>query len=97
MIIIQYLIILLSYQTIAQCELYLLHLEKSISSSLYHGITTTYKKQLTNQRTSIHTIILEYSIYSYSMFEFKLIIHQKVDNNKKQFKICILFNYMFYR
>ena len=59
MLIIQYLIILLSYKTIAECELYLLNLEKSISSSLYHGITTTYKTLLTNQRTSIRAIILE--------------------------------------
>ena len=53
----------ITYKTIAKCELYLLHLEKSISNSLYHGITTTYKTQLTNQRTSIHAIILEYHIY----------------------------------
>ena len=45
----------LRYKTSAKCELYLLHLEKSISSSLYHGITTTYKTQLTNQRTSNRT------------------------------------------
>ena len=63
MLIIQHLIILLNYKTIAECELYLLYLKKSISSSLYHGITTTYKTQLTNQRTSICTIILEYEIY----------------------------------
>ena len=62
--IIQHLIILLSYKTIAKCELYLLHLEKSIPSSLYHGIKTTYKHQLTNQRTSIRTIILE--LYNYT-------------------------------
>ena len=50
-----------SNKTISKCELYLLHLEKSVSSSvipcLYHGITTTYKKQLTNQRMRIRTII----------------------------------------
>ena len=51
-----------TYKTIAKCELFLLNLKKSISSSLYHGITTTYKTQLTNQRTSIRAIILEFVI-----------------------------------
>ena len=62
MLITQHLIILLSYKTIAECELYLLNLEKSILSSLYHGITTTYKILLTNQRTSVRAIILEYAL-----------------------------------
>ena len=33
-------------------------------SGLYHGITTTYKTQLTNQRTGIPAIILEFIIHS---------------------------------
>ena len=48
-------------ETNDKCELWLLLLENSISSSLYHGITTTYKTQLTNKRTSILTINLEYN------------------------------------
>ena len=38
-------------------------IKKSIIKSLYHGITTTYKTQLTNQRMSINAIILECMIY----------------------------------
>ena len=45
------------------CFFWLFNQLKSIIKSLYHGITTTYKTQLTNQRTSIHAIILEFRIY----------------------------------
>ena len=58
--IIPHLIVLFGYKTIAKCKLYLLHFE-----NLYQGITTTYKSQLTNQRTSIRTIILELQIQKY--------------------------------
>ena len=77
MLIIQHLIILLSYKTIAKCELYLLPFEKSISSGLYHGLYITYKT-LVNQSENenfFHHFIIPYidALYKDALYKHALL------------------------